>query len=152
MKTKMFLFLALLFIVDTANAQLRVLANGRVQAGLLKDTNEDLGNVTNMQIFGRYGDMRAGSKMSFGDFGQQPNNGWNVFIGEYGTADTDQLWLHGKLGFYLTSTGSGNNVVASYNPSSNVNFIFNTNLRVNGVNITSDIKLKDDICSIQNVP
>lgn len=38
-----------------------------------------------MQIYGRIGDARAGSKLTFGDFGQYANQGWNVFAGEYGT-------------------------------------------------------------------
>jgi hypothetical protein len=134
----------------TAQAQLRVLSNGRVQAGLLKDNNEDAGNVTSMQIFGRTGDMRAGSKLTFGDFGLYSNQGWNVFVGEYGTGDSDQLWLHGKLGIYLTTNGYANNVVAYYNPSSNSNFVFNTDIRVNGVSITSDAKLKENVKQVKN--
>ena len=59
--TRLFSFLILISLVSNANAQLRVLSNGRVQAGLLKDNNEDLGNVTSMQIYGRIGDARAGS-------------------------------------------------------------------------------------------
>ena len=146
--TRLFSFLILISLVSNANAQLRVLSNGRVQAGLLKDNNEDLGNVTSMQIYGRIGDARAGSKLTFGDFGQYANQGWNVFAGEYGTTDTDQLWLHGKLGIYMTTNGYANNVVAYYNPASNTNFVFNTNLRVNGVNITSRIVIRHDIVSI----
>ena len=143
--TRLFSFLILISLVVNANAQLRVLSNGRVQAGLLKDNNEDLGNVTSMQIYGRIGDARAGSKLTFGDFGQYANQGWNVFAGEYGTTDTDQLWLHGKLGIYMTTNGYANNVVAYYNPASNTNFVFNTNLRVNGVNITSDARLYEQV-------
>ena len=148
--TRLFSFLILISLVSNANAQLRVLSNGRVQAGLLKDNNEDLGNVTSMQIYGRIGDARAGSKLTFGDFGQFPYNGWNVFIGEYGTTDSDQLWLHGKNGIYLTRGGQASNIIAYYNPASNSNFVFNTNLRVNGVDITSDARLKENVQSLQN--
>lgn len=150
MRKNYLLIILLVFCGLTTQAQLRVLQNGRVQAGLLKDYNEDLENVTSMQIFGKYGDMRAGSKLTFGDFGRYQHTGWNVFIGEYGTTDSDQLWLHGKLGIYLTTNGYANNIVAYYNPSSNSNFIFNTNLRVNGINITSDARLKENIKSLQN--
>lgn len=135
----------------TSNAQLRLLQNGRVQAGTLRtDPTEDPLNVTTLQVFGPYGDMRSGSKLTFGDFGQYPNQGWNVFIGEYGSDDTDQLWLQGKRGIYLTTNGQANNVVAYYAPASNSNFIFNTNLRVNGINITSDARLKENVQSLQN--
>ena len=132
------------------NAQLRLLQNGRVQVGTLKEGNEDVKNVTTMQVFGPYGDMRSGSKLTFGDFGQYDANGWNVFLGEYGTSDTDQLWLHGKKGIYMTSNGQASTVIASYDPSVNANFVFNTNLRVNGVNITSDARLKENVESFQN--
>jgi hypothetical protein len=104
-----------------------------------------------MQIFGKTGDMRTGSKLSFGDFGHYNNQGWNVFVGEYGTTtDTDQLWLHGKLGIYLTTNGFANSIVAYYAPSSNSSFIFNTSLRVNGVTITSDARLKENVKPLSN--
>lgn len=149
MNTKIVLLLVCMFAVNGLNAQLRVLSNGRVQTGLLKESEDPL-NVTTLNVLGKYGDMRSGSKLSLGDFGRQPNGGWNTFIGEYGTNDTDQLWLHGKLGTYITSTGNGNNIVAYYNPSANPYFVFNTNIRVNGMNITSDTKLKDNINSIKD--
>ena len=50
----------------------------------------------------------------------------------------------------MTTNGYANNVVAYYNPASNTNFVFNTNLRVNGVNITSDARLKENVESLQN--
>ena len=152
MKKKIYLLTVLITcLCFTSNAQLRLLQNGRVQVGTLRtDPTEDPLNVTTMQVFGPYGDMRSGSKLTFGDFGQYPNQGWNVFIGEYGSDDTDQLWLHGKRGIYLTTSGQANNIVAYYAPASNSNFIFNTNLRVNGVNITSDARLKENIQTLQN--
>ena len=152
MKKKIYLLTVLITcLCFTSNAQLRLLQNGRVQVGTLRtDPTEDPLNVTTMQVFGPYGDMRSGSKLTFGDFGQYPNQGWNVFIGEYGSDDTDQLWLHGKRGIYLTTSGQANNIVAYYAPASNSNFIFNTNLRVNGVNITTDARLKENVQTLQN--
>lgn len=151
MKTKLYLLIILMSCLSiTSKAQLRVLQNGRVQVGTLRLDGEDLLNVTTMQVFGPHGDMRSGSKLTFGDFGQFPYNGWNVFIGEYGTTDSDQLWLHGKNGIYLTRGGQASNIIAYYNPASNSNFVFNTNLRVNGVDITSDARLKENVQSLQN--
>lgn len=151
MKKKVYLLIVLTNLLClTTNAQLRLLQNGRVQVGTLRLDNEDLQNVTTMQVFGPHGDMRSGSKLTFGDFGQYPNFGWNVFIGEYGTDDTDQLWLHGKKGIYITATGQATSVIGYYNPAVNSNFVFNTNLRVNGVNITSDARLKENVQSLQN--
>lgn len=152
MKTKLYLLIILISCLSiTSKAQLRVLQNGRVQVGTLRLDGEDPLNVTTMQVFGPHGDMRSGSKLTFGDFGQFPYNGWNVFIGEYGTTDSDQLWLHGKNGIYLTRGGQASNIIAYYNPASNSNFVFNTNLRVNGVDITSDARLKENVQSLQNL-
>ena len=143
------MILASLF--TSVNAQLRVLSDGRVQAGMLTDVDGfGYNQVATMHILGKYGDMRAGSKISFGDIGRFERQSLNVFLGEYGTTDSDQLWLHGKLGVFLTATGYANKVIAYYNPSANSNFVFNTNLVVNGVNITSDARLKDNIQSIEN--
>ena len=151
MKTKLYLLIILMSCLSiTSKAQLRVLQNGRVQVGTLRLDGEDPLNVTTMQVFVPHGDMRSGSKLTFGDFGQFPYNGWNVFIGEYGTTDSDQLWLHGKNGIYLTRGGQASNIIAYYNPASNSNFVFNTNLRVNGVDITSDARLKENVQSLQN--
>lgn len=151
MKTKLYLLIILMSCLSiTSKAQLRVLQNGRVQVGTLRLDGEDPLNVTTMQVLGPHGDMRSGSKLTFGDFGQFPYNGWNVFIGEYGTTDSDQLWLHGKNGIYLTRGGQASNIIAYYNPASNSNFVFNTNLRVNGVDITSDARLKENVQSLQN--
>lgn len=145
------LCLALTGVVFEGNAQLRVLSDGRVQAGTLIDMDGfDYDKVATMHVLGKYGDMCAGSKLSFGDFGRYERQSLNVFVGEYGTTDSDQLWLHGKLGVFLTTTGYANKIIAYYNPAANSNFVFNTNLVANGVNITSDARLKDNIQSIEN--
>lgn len=142
--------LFLMSLPQIMDAQLRVSSDGRVEVGLSRGLDNDKDKVLPMSVFGPIGDMRAGSKLAFGDFGQYSHQGMNVFIGEYGMEDSDQLWLHGKLGFFLTSTGYANKIIASYNPSVNTNFVFNTNVVVNGVSVTSDIRLKDNIQSIEN--
>ena len=146
---KIFSCLILASLFTNVNAQLRVLSDGRVQAGTFMP-NQDYDNIMTFHVLGKYGDMHAGAKMPFGDFGRYQNQSLNVFLGEYGTTDSDQLWLHGKLGVFLTATGYANKVIAYYNPASNSNFVFNTNLVVNGVNITSDVRLKDNIQSIED--
>ena len=52
-----------------------------------------------MQIYGRIGMLRAGSKLTFGDFGQYANQGWNVFAGEYGTTDTGSTLVAWEIGY-----------------------------------------------------
>ena len=111
--TRLFSFLILISLVSNANAQLRVLSNGRVQAGLLKDNNEDLGNVTSMQIYGRIGDARAGSKLTFGDF-------WTILQIKVGMCLLENMepririnfGCMGNWGIYMTTNGYANNVVA----------------------------------------
>ncbi|MCI7287486.1 MAG: tail fiber domain-containing protein [Parabacteroides sp.] len=151
MRTRLFYILVVFLscMSFSSYAQLQVLGDGRVQIGTLKE-DEDLLKATTLQVLGSTGTNRAGAKLAFGDFGRYTHLGWNVFVGEYGSDDTDQLWLHGKKGIYLTSDGQANNIIGYYNPSVNTNFVFNTNLRVNGINITSDARLKENVQLLDN--
>ncbi|MBR4199143.1 MAG: T9SS type A sorting domain-containing protein [Bacteroidales bacterium] len=110
--------IAILF-ATTSFAQLRIDSLGRTLVGTPYMPHDPYG-VTTMSIFGNHGTYKAGSKLTFGDFGQQDHNGWNVFVGEYGNFDSDQLWLHGKNGIVL-STGNGS-VVSSLEVRNNVLF------------------------------
>jgi len=144
----------------SANAQIKVNSNGKVIIGTDR-TDDDLNNALSMSVFGKdAGTMRAGAKLAFGDFGRHPNYGWNVFIGEFGNTDTDQLWLHGKKGFYLTCTGqpeyrttsvnnSGSYVVAYFNTSEN-KFRFNVPIYTQGTLVASDKRFKKNIKGIDN--
>lgn len=86
-------------------AQMKVDSLGRVLVGTPCTPHDQYG-VTTMSIFGKQGVYKTGSKLSFGDFGRRNHNGWNVFVGEYGSYDSDKLWLHGKNGVIL-SIGNG---------------------------------------------
>lgn len=134
-----------LFCIYSTNAQLKVNANGKTIVG--KSMTDDPNNTINLGIYGPNGDMRAGSKLSFGDFGP---NSQNVFLGEYTNADTDQLWFHGKLGFYFTSSDLISKVIAYYDPKVGNKFNFNCDVWANGVKLTSDRRLKNNISSINN--
>lgn len=85
-----------------ANAQMEIKPNGKVVVGPGR-ASDDLDNILTMSLFGKNGDCRAGSKLAFGDFGNQMYNSWNVFLGEWGDDDSDILWLHGKYGIRITS-------------------------------------------------
>lgn len=85
-----------------ANAQMEIKPNGKVVVGPGR-ASDDLDNILTMSLFGKNGDCRAGSKLAFGDFGNQTYNSWNVFLGEWGDDDSDILWLHGKYGIRITS-------------------------------------------------
>lgn len=141
---KLLVCFVLVSLFTSVNAQLRVEADGRVQLGPKKE-GMDREKQTSVLILGPNGDMGAGAILAIGDFGP---NSMNTFIGEYGNIDSDKLWLQGKLGLYLTS--GKNNVISYYDPSQNSNFVFNTNLRVNGINITSDARMKENVQSIEN--
>ncbi|MDR1005289.1 MAG: T9SS type A sorting domain-containing protein [Bacteroidales bacterium] len=90
---------------NTGKAQVKINEHGKLIVGRnlhLSVGNEDLHNVLSATIFGKNGMYNAGSKLSFGDFGRREFHGWNVFVGEYDSIETDQLWLHGKNGIYFS--------------------------------------------------
>ncbi len=125
---------------DELSAQILVENSGKVHIGP-RLAYTDLGNVLSVSIMGKNNDpFKTGAKLSFGDFGQQKNNGWNVFVGEYGNTDTDQLWLHGKNGFYLTSY-DGTNVLAYYDYKSSNNIVFKASVMFNEMYVSCDPKV-----------
>ena len=147
MKTiKIFSCLVLASLFTSVNAQLRVLSDGRVQAGQ-NVPSLDQGKVATLLVLGSNDKIGTGAIIALGDFGPKSKN---TFWGEYGNTDSDQLWFQGKLGYYLTYGEQASSVVSYYDPAKNSNFVFNTNLRVNGVNITSDARMKDNIQPIEN--
>ena len=152
MKSKVYFLLGFLSLsLFCANGQVRVLSNGIVQAGaaeLIPKDNRDY--KIDLMILGSYGEANTGSKLSFGDMGLQSNDGMNTFIGEYTTDDTDQLWLHGKKGFYYTCGARNLEIISYYDPAVNSSFVFNTDLQVNGVSVTSDARMKENVQSLEN--
>lgn len=147
MKTvKIFSCLVLASLFTSVNAQLRVLSDGRVQMGQ-NVPSLDPEKVATLLVLGSNDKIGTGAIIALGDFGPKSKN---TFWGEYGNTDSDRLWFQGKLGYYLTYGEQANSVVSYYDPAKNSNFVFNTNLRVNGVNITSDARMKDNIQPIEN--
>ncbi len=120
-------------------AQILVERNGKVHVGP-RMNNTDLGDVLSMSIMGKIDPYKSGAKLSFGDFGQKINNGWNVFVGEYGTTDTDKLWLHGKRGFYLTAH-NGDAVLAYCDYYNGGNIVFKSGIVANELYVSCDPKL-----------
>lgn len=108
----------LIFCASNVNAQLKVKGtSGKVIMGQDRlESNEDPSDVVSAFVYGkRDGNSRAGSKLAFGDFGRYDSWGWNVFVGEYDTLDTDKLWLHGKEGFRITCGGKSETTIMSLN-------------------------------------
>lgn len=144
------LFMTIMCMVIGAvslQAQLKINQNGKM---LLGDpyTGQDLNNVLTASMFGPNGTYRSGAKLAFGDFGRQENGGFNVFTGEYQLTDTDQLWLHGKNGIFLTRGGSTITVVASYTTLSNA-FVFYEQVTTPALVTMSDERFKSNIKSIE---
>lgn len=125
-----------------ANAQILVKQNGRVVIGQEK-SSDDANGVLTLQLMGKNTSARAGSKLAFGDFGRYDVQGWNAFIGEYGSTDTDRLWLHGKKGIYFT--WQRDSVFAYYDMLEGNKFTFNCDVYSQGVMITSDERYKTNI-------
>lgn len=102
------LSMLMLVSMNSAIAQIEVVTTGRVRMGNPR-TADDPNNETTVNIYGLGTDSyRVGSKISFGDYGRASLQGANIFIGELGTTDTDQLQLHGKNGIVFTVLGAGN--------------------------------------------
>lgn len=98
----------LLFVCAAVKAQVTVQPGGKVMTGNERP-GDDPNDETTVNIFGLGSDAaRAGSRMSFGDYGSSGNGGANVFIGEWLSTDTDRLHLHGKNGIDFTGLGAGN--------------------------------------------
>ena len=136
------------FYAISAQGQFKMNSNGKMLLGPPRAL-QDLGNVLAGSVFGPYGDYQSGSKLAFGDFGRYDFYGWNVCIGEYGVTDTDQLWLHGKNGYYITNGGKPN-IPLMYNPSLRSNAVyFTTNIFTSGFFTTSDLRFKSNITPIE---
>ena len=129
---------------------LKVNQIGKVIVGL-ENAGFNSGNEANLMIFGDYGYNRVGSKMSFGDFNTWNNSGWHVFVGEYSNYDdTDQLWLHGRRGVYLTIGGRADQVIAKYDVDNGNRFDFYCPVYAQSVQLTSDARMKKDVDAIEN--
>ena len=142
------LFILILF-ANYSFAQMKVNNLGKTFIGLPTPFVHDADNILSATILGAIGDYRAGSKLAFGDFGRLINSGGNVFIGEYGTADSDQLWLHGKQGLYFTRSGQANDIVAYCYGLGNDAFYFNTKVYSKSVILSSDARFKSNIKQIE---
>ena len=144
---KIILFVFCIFTINSLYAQLKVESTGRVSIGN-PILGQDYHNVLSGTVYGKRGEFKASSKLAFGDFGRQENQGWNAFVGEYGDGDSDQLWLHGKKGV-IFSYGNGTAMIAKYDLV-NSGFRFYTNVYANNVLLTSDERLKNDISPIKS--
>ncbi|WP_118975209.1 tail fiber domain-containing protein [Taibaiella koreensis] len=154
MKTNILsIVLASTLIAGTASAQIKVTsATGKVKVGLETPANiaQDPLDALRMHVFGPNGDLRTGVKVALGDFGSYPSGGWNVFLGEYGDDDSDQLWLHGKRGTYLTYGGQADHIIGYYDITQGNVFHFNCDVYSYGVALASDARFKTNVENISS--
>ncbi len=153
MKTRIILSaLMLTLFATTTDAQLKVTSTtGKVKVGIEPPVgvSDDNFNVLSMHVYGPNGDYRAASKLAFGDFGSYQNWSWNVFVGEYRDFDSDQLWLHGKRGMYLTY-GRGDDIIGYYDVAVGNRFNFNCDVYSYGILLASDARFKTNVNKLDN--
>ncbi len=83
----------------------------------------------------------SGGYITFGD-------GNNVSVGEYGTSDSNILYLIGEYGLKYKNK---NGVIFEIDKNAGSPFNFNCDVRANGVLLSSDARLKTDVEEIEDV-
>jgi hypothetical protein len=149
MKKTVAIIALLCLCVISVQGQLKMNNNGKMYLGT-PWSGQDQDNVLSGSVFGPYGTYKAGSKLAFGDFGRLSFEGGNVFVGEYGIIDTDQLWLHGKSGIYLTRGSQTIDIVAYCLSQGNDGFYFSTKVYSKGVILSSDARFKSNVKQIES--
>ena len=104
--------------------------------------------ITKIQVFGPYGNMGEGARITFGDHALCDN--LNVLVGELGITDCDKLWMHGKRGHYFTVSSNAKDTVAYFDIEKGRYFQFNCDVRSSGVFIKSDERFKENISPISS--
>ena len=159
---KKVLLLAALFCLFTSvnpvSAQLKVRNNGHIEIGVNPEDPPPPGlnpsyynwldTVSTLKVFGTH-QLGSGGHISFGD--NLIVNLYNVAIGESGFTDTDQLWLQGKYGVYLTATVAGADTIMYYDPNRSTSVNFRKDVNTSGVFIQSDERFKENVEPMQDV-
>ncbi len=142
---KLILFSVFIMCVFGVYAQVKVKSTGRVISGP-ELINNDPDNIINLHVFGS-GAVGCNGRIAIGDYGRASTGSCNIVVGEYSNYDSDQLWLHGKNGIYLTYN-NGSSVIGSYDVRNGNKFSFNCELWSSGVKLTSDERLKTNVNKI----
>lgn len=151
MKKTIFIAALLCLLVSTnqVSAQLIIRNNGHAEIGT-KPSSADPDTVTTLKLFADTAANAPGARITFGDLQAIGNK---VAVGEFGNDNTDQLWLHGKMGAYITkgtSLGSGD-TIAYYDPSRSTAFNFNVDVNASGIYVPSDERYKENIEPVEDV-
>lgn len=151
---KLFLIsLSLLFSFSLC-AQLTVDSIGKIVIGeipLSLLSRNDVDKIAPMQVFGPNGEFATGGKITFGDFGCKSMGSMNVIVGEYTEdTDTDQIWLHGKNGLFLTAGSNGSPIAYHDRLSTDKAFNFTCDITTIGLFVSSDKEFKENINILDN--
>ena len=135
------------FAASSISAQLRVRQHGFTMLGNndyeLGDVFQEIRDTTTMlKIYG-YGTYGVKARLSFGD--QFWQGMYNVVLGEAGTGNTDQLWLHGRDGLCATYNTVGQDTLLYFYPLDDEVLNIKCPVRSNGVYLTSDERLKENV-------
>ena len=149
--------ICLLASASQMSAQLTIQNSGRAEIGidpyvpgsLSPQYEQWLDTVTVLKIFGNYGHHAAGAHLTFGD--TYLYNTYGVLVGELGYTDTDQLWLHGKNGTYLTTGPTALDTVMYYDPSRSSAVNFKKDVHTSGVFVQSDERFKENVEPVSDV-
>ena len=137
-----------------ANAQLTVLNNGQIEAGIDPEVDiratlapAAMDTLSAIRIFGPTGHEYAG-RISFGD--QLTKYFMHVLMGELekNGQSTDRAWIHGMSGFYLTNNPIISDTLCYYDNYKGDFFKFNTNVVADNISIPSDSRFKENISPI----
>lgn len=98
------------------------------------------------------GPLGAGGRLSFGDQGHM--DCFNVVVGEVGSKykiDSDQLWLHGKLGMVWTANTHSEDTVMRFDWQQGVTptIDFGYPIKSQGVLLSSDERFKENVNPIE---
>lgn len=130
--------------VSQMSAQLIIRNSGHAEVGINPFTN-DVDTASMLKIFGPEADHGAKGRIAFGDSAY-------VTIGEYGTTNTNQMWLHGKDGLVFTSTTLDYPVdVVSYFDCNVPEFHFKYDVTTSGIFVQSDERFKENIQPVKEV-
>jgi len=130
-----------IFFSNTSKAQLKVLGNGKVLMGAPIQPNHPADMAANVQVLGTGTPLNCQGRLCIGDMGLNENN---VYVGEYGTGDNDQIQVHGKLGQFFTIGSAGTDIRLRIDATTG--HIYATSfVYANGVKLLSDERLKTNI-------
>ena len=141
------LFIVCLLIAVNVCAQLRVLPSGYTMLGTdYYETSgvfpEERDTITMLKVFGP-SNLGQNGRISFGD--QYFRWYKTVMVGEAGTTNTDQLWLHGSEGLCATFNASASDTLFTYFPLEEDVLNIKCPVRSNGIYLTSDERLKQNV-------